>query len=577
MSGLPSRVALALIACCASACGTDALARTVVVVEAEPEVLARTTHTTLVVTRTADGTAVHSDVGAPRPAKFPYTIALSPRANDTSLLFGLQITALDNGQPVTSARIVTGYVDGQTRYVRLLLEDACIEGPSCAAGETCHQGSCVNAMVEPNSLATDRNDAVVSTMVKPALDGFGADAGVTAAPHAADQTLPQGTTTESTSPDASTLPAPNQRGGDDADAAMPNQQGADTADAATPNNGVPSPTLRPVSRLGSGGYTHTERACAIKPDGTVICWGRGFSVSGASPEFLFAQGSLSEPIVATGLSNVLQTVHGDEFSCALLAPSRTVVCWGENDGGYLGNGTEVRSETPTPVPALSDIVQLSAQRWSTCALRSDGIVVCWGLKLLPDGSYFQSYNVTPTVVEGLRDIKRIASNSHYTCAIDSKRDLYCWGKLMSKVALTPTKIEGLSYVNEVAIGRNRACAAAYIGNYVSCWGADGVLEEVPRNEILNVVQLSMEDSSTCALMLGGRVTCWGFHPDPDLSDTGQSEDRIWQVQIEEVLELSSTTGRTCARKIDGSVACWGMHLGAGENVQSHIPVRAVGL
>jgi alpha-tubulin suppressor-like RCC1 family protein len=54
------------------------------------------------------------------------------------------------------------------------------------------------------------------------------------------------------------------------------------------------------------------------------------------------------------------------------------VCWGKNDVGELGNGTEVNSSTPVQVPGLTGVVQLVAGYDHFCAMKSDGTVWCWG-------------------------------------------------------------------------------------------------------------------------------------------------------------------------------------------------------
>lgn len=88
----------------------------------------RADHTTLVVTKSpqAEAVEVHSAARGPRRAKFPYVIALTP-----------------------------GDAAEDQRYVRLLLEDACIDGPACSPEQTCHLGACVDAHVDVQKLTDE--------------------------------------------------------------------------------------------------------------------------------------------------------------------------------------------------------------------------------------------------------------------------------------------------------------------------------------------------------------------------------------------------------------------------------------
>ena len=112
-----------------------------------------------------------------------------------------------------------------------------------------------------------------------------------------------------------------------------------------------------------------NRTCAVVSDGTVACWGGGDSFT---------------PVAVTGgaLANktVTQVTAGGGHMCALISDG-TVACWGSNTEGQLGTGDDNNSSTPVAanVGALAGktVTEISAGRWHTCALISNGTVSCW--------------------------------------------------------------------------------------------------------------------------------------------------------------------------------------------------------
>ena len=68
---------------------------------------------------------------------------------------------------------------------------------------------------------------------------------------------------------------------------------------------------------------------------------------------------------------------GLENTCALLSDG-TVRCWGWNEDGDLGDGTQMISSTPMVVFGLSGASAIAMTDQTACALVSSGNVVCWG-------------------------------------------------------------------------------------------------------------------------------------------------------------------------------------------------------
>ena len=85
-----------------------------------------------------------------------------------------------------------------------------------------------------------------------------------------------------------------------------------------------------------------------------------------------------------------QRVAVGESSAYVLLEDGSVVAWGENDEGQLGNGPSGSnrplgtypkpSVTPVRVTDLADIIAIEAGRKHAIALRKDGTVWAWGVR-----------------------------------------------------------------------------------------------------------------------------------------------------------------------------------------------------
>jgi alpha-tubulin suppressor-like RCC1 family protein len=82
-----------------------------------------------------------------------------------------------------------------------------------------------------------------------------------------------------------------------------------------------------------------RHALALRANGTVLAWGDDtFGQLGNG--IVSSNGDSEVPVAVPGLSSVTAVAAGEEHSLALLA-NGTVLAWGDNHEGQLGNGTTV--------------------------------------------------------------------------------------------------------------------------------------------------------------------------------------------------------------------------------------------
>jgi uncharacterized repeat protein (TIGR02543 family) len=145
-------------------------------------------------------------------------------------------------------------------------------------------------------------------------------------------------------------------------------------DGNTTNSSTPVQVsgLTSIVKLGSRGY----HSVAVKSDGTVWTWGwdeygaLGNGVDDSNNDYLV-------PIEVAGVTNPIMVTAGFNFSVALMQ-DHTLMAWGNNSEGEMGDGTTINRLTPIPVPGIDQVVWVSAGWTHVVAIRADGTVWTWG-------------------------------------------------------------------------------------------------------------------------------------------------------------------------------------------------------
>jgi alpha-tubulin suppressor-like RCC1 family protein len=324
----------------------------------------------------------------------------------------------------------------------------------------------------------------------------------------------------------------------------------------------------PLVATGLGNVTSLavgNHSCLVS-NGGAQCWGAdGNGQLGRGT--VTGYGSLGPvPTLTTGVTKV---VIGEAHSCALLAGG-DVYCWGSNDTGgngrgQLGNGTYVSSAVP--VLSFTGAVDIAATSATSCALRANGDVWCWGsdrysqltqLVPLPDGDW--SNTPVRTQITGAQ---QIAGGGQGTmCALSTSGAVGCWGQMGGYFQVGGSGPPSANVVS-IAAGENHACARMTNGS-VNCWGENsygsspGIAAGVAAATQVAAGAGGLGGHS-CALLAGGDARCWGGNFFGQLGDgsTVNRSDTRTVLGINNATIIAAGSNRTCAALRNGELRCWG--------------------
>ena len=255
-----------------------------------------------------------------------------------------------------------------------------------------------------------------------------------------------------------------------------------------------------------------------------------------------------------GESRVIAISLGSGVSCDVLA-SGHVDCWGTNAEGQLGDGETAGPETcksygacstrPVQVPGIEGAVEVRVAAAYTegfgeysgnyvCARERDGSVWCWGEDQLGEAGEPGGSGITskPTRVSGVKDAVSMSVGYWYACAAETTGAVSCWGNdyygelgVASPTELEPcggarctataVQVAGVSGATQVSTGPFGACAVLVTGK-LTCWGYRRGVEETGGEQvgegavvvpgINEAVSVSVSPEVTCVVD-GGKVKC----------------------------------------------------------------------
>jgi alpha-tubulin suppressor-like RCC1 family protein len=285
----------------------------------------------------------------------------------------------------------------------------------------------------------------------------------------------------------------------------PTSRGANAGDMGDALPSVDLGTGRTAKSIAAG----EDHTCAILDDGHVKCWGAnlhgelglGDVASRGAPAGEMGD-SLPAVVLGSGRTAVALAL-GTYRTCALLDDA-SVKCWGWNGAGYLGIGdTNDRGDQPGEMgDALPRVnlgtgrhaLSIAAASETTCAVLDDGSLKCWGFAfgVFPTQAWGKSPsemgNALPAYDLGTgRKVKAVALGASHSCAILDDDTLKCWG---------------VNGDGELGLGDTaaRGDQPAQMGD---------ALPRVDLSAGRKVVAVALGTSSSCAVLDGGDLRCWG--------------------------------------------------------------------
>jgi alpha-tubulin suppressor-like RCC1 family protein len=322
--------------------------------------------------------------------------------------------------------------------------------------------------------------------------------------------------------------------------------------------------------VASGG----RHSCATGINQRIYCWGADDDDQlGVVPHVL--ERPAPTGIAAGAVFSFLAA--GDAHTCATGA-DRLMRCWGNNDHGQLGLGSESGTGLPTGLVSPFDFLEVAAGGNHTCASTINGTVVCWGRNASGElGLGDTTTTPTPTAVGGGRVFPgAVAAGDAHTCATTANGTAYCWGRntfgqlgdSQTIQQTLPDSVHGVP-VDLLAAGGDHTCGVR--SGITFCWGANdrgqsgtglpdsAILVPTSLSVPLNIVSVTAGSDFTCGVTGTGDAYCWGANDRGQLGDS-TGTDRPAPTLVKGGLHfqsLAAGTQHVCGVTVGGLIYCWG--------------------
>lgn len=369
-----------------------------------------------------------------------------------------------------------------------------------------------------------------------------------------------------------------------------------------------------------------RNSCGIDDGGVLYCWGFngdgqlgiGQDPTGSGPIYAVPQ---AVPPIG---NQTFASMNGGLFHNCAVTFSHIAYCWGDNNNGQVGIGSNTRSvNAPNSVKPTIPFVTVSAGRVHSCGISIGGRGYCWGANergqlgasiafdttTVPGSTLITFHDANEpkelgspfgagTYFFGPWDWSAIAAGGVHTCAIRQGGSAYCWGLgregqlgngANSVDEYFPQLVSGGTQFDSITAGYKHSCGLSQAGA-ILCWGdnTDGQLGNggvVASNTPVTVAgglvfaSVSAGYSHTCGLLAGGEAYCWGRNNRGQLG-TGTTASQNAPAAVAGGLRfknLSAGDFHTCGVTTANVAYCWGDNeygaIGDGSQANRTAPAK----
>ncbi len=302
----------------------------------------------------------------------------------------------------------------------------------------------------------------------------------------------------------------------------------------------------------SAGDAHS---LALTSSGSVFAW--GYNVYGELGNGTTTDSDLPVKVKLPKGTKASEVAAGGDFSLALTSTG-SVLAWGFNAAGALGNGTTTNSDLPVKVklPKGTKVTAVAAGNANSVALTSTGKLLAWGINgfgQLGNGST-EAQSDVPVKVKLPKGTKvtAVAAGTYHNLALTSTGELLSWGDN----------------------------AEGQLGNG-STEGQSDLPVKVKLPKGTKVVAVAGGGGHSLALTSTGKLLSWGYDSDGQLGNGSSGGQSDLPVKVElpkgtKVVAVAAGYLDSLALTSTGTLLAWGYNskgeLGNGTETQSDLPV-----
>lgn len=230
---------------------------------------------------------------------------------------------------------------------------------------------------------------------------------------------------------------------------------------------------------------------------------------------------------------------GTAHTCAVTSDGG-VVCWGDRLlGQRTGAGMQRRA---VRIGGIHDVVALNSAALGTCALRRSGEVMCWGER-----------GANARRVPTLAQASSLAAAGFLACALQDGV-VWCWDMAPFESGSDPPEPKAVRRLaretDEICKGEGYMCSRE--GGRASCWKDDPGSQAGEVVGVSEATMLECGDELACVIHSDATVSCWGGSP---------GSPGWWTAHkvpgATDIVELAVGDRHACGLQASGAVLCWG--------------------